>query len=106
MADPESSLYIPHLMGISLDSTGVANTQVVAINRSTGEKQNKRVDSNKVVIFDAAAFASGYSQDDVIEFTNVGASVGVSTISITDATGGFQQVEIAAATASAVSVDI
>ena len=36
MADPTSGLFIPHLMGITLDTQGVANTYVVATNQSTG----------------------------------------------------------------------
>lgn len=90
MADPESSLYVPHLMGITLDAQGVANTQVIVTNRRTGEKQNIRADGNKVLIADASAFVSGYLVNDVIEFNNVGASVGTATLTISDALGGFQ----------------
>jgi len=108
MADPESSLYIPHIMGITLDSNGVARTNVVAVNRRTGERQIIRTDANKVVIFDAANphFSLGYLADDVIEFTNVGASVGVGTITISDATGGFQSIEITCAAAATISVGL
>ena len=83
--------YIPHLLGIALDSTGVATSIVVARNRTTGERQSKATDSNKVVVFDAAEFTNGYSVNDVIEFENCGASIGGATITLNSATGGFQE---------------
>lgn len=104
MADPESSLYISHIMGIVLDNEGVATTEVVATNRRTGETQRERTTTDKVVFFDAAGFTTGYLVDDEIEFVNVGSSVGVSIITISDATGGFQESTmdcVAAATVSA-----
>jgi hypothetical protein len=92
MADPTNK--IPHLLGITLDSTGIATTIVVARNRTTGERQSKATDSGKIVIFDAANFTSGYSTSDVIEFENCGASLGGTTITINSATGGFQSATI------------
>ena len=92
MADPTNK--IPHLLGITLDSTGVATSMVVAKNRTTNERQSLATDSNKLVIFDAAGFTNGYSANDVIEFENCGASLGGTTITIDSATGGFQEAEI------------
>ncbi len=106
MADPSSALYIPHLMGVTLDTEGVAKTLVVAINRTTGERQTKRTDANKNVIFDAADFTSGYTADDVIEFVNAGSSVGQSTVTISDATGGFQASSMDCAAAPTLSVNL
>ncbi len=106
MADPSSATNIPHLIGITLDTEGVANTNVVAFNRTTGERQIKRTDANKLVVFDASDFTLGYFADDVIEFNNVGASVGVATVTITDATGGFQSTTIDCAAAPTVSINL
>ena len=102
MTDPR----IPHLMGITLDSTGVAKTMVVAINRTTGDRQIKATDNNKLVVFDAAEFTGVYSANDVIEFNNVGASFGGTTITISDATGGFQSATITCSAASTAAVDL
>ena len=106
MADPTSATIIPHLMGITLDSNGVTYTQVVAINRTTGERLVRTKDGNKVVIFDAANFTSGYTAGDIIEFNNVGSSVGQATITIANAQGGFQSTELDAAAAPTVSVGL
>lgn len=104
MADPSG--VIPHLLGITLDTNGVALTQVVAVNRTTGERLIKATNSDKVVIFDAADFDSGYSADDVIDFHNVGSSVGSANITINSAEGGFQDVELDAAAAPTTSVGL
>jgi len=100
-ADPR----IPHLLGITLDSNGVANTLVVAINKTTREKLTKRTDSDKVVIFDAADFPTAYGLD-TIQFNNVGSSVGMAEITINSLTGGFQEVTLTAAAAPTVSVNL
>ena len=89
MSDPTGK--VPHLLGITLDSDGIAKSQVVATNLSTGERQIKSTDANKIVIFDAAEFTSGFSDADVILFENVGGSKGKSTITIIGAEGGFQE---------------
>ncbi len=102
MANP----IIPHLLGISLDGTGVATTIVVAKNRTTGERQSKSTDSNKRVIFDAADFTNNYSANDVIEFENCGASLGGTTLTITDVTGGFQSAEIACTAAPTGAINL
>ena len=83
----------PQLLGITLDSNGVANSQVVAINRTTGESQIKATDANKVVIFDAADFDTLYVNGQIIAFENVGASHGGTTITINTASG-FQEATI------------
>ena len=106
MADPSAALFIPHIVGLTLDGEGVAQTLVIATNRTNGEKQRLRTDSNKNVIFDAAEFTSGYIANDIIEFNNVGSSVGTATITITNATGGFQQVTMDCAAAPTVSVNL
>jgi hypothetical protein len=98
--------YIPHLLGITLDSNGVATSIVIAKNRTTGERQSKATDSNKVIVFDAADFASGYSADDVIVFENCGASIGGTTITINSATGGFQEATITCAAAPTGAVNL
>jgi len=101
MADPSGM--IPHLLGISLDGSGVAATKVVAINRTTGDRLAGSTNSDKVVIFDAANFTSGYTDGDIVDFENVGGSVGKATITIS---GGFQQAEITCAAASTVSTTL
>ena len=106
MADPSASLFIPHIVGITLDTEGVAKTNVVAVNLTTGERQIRRTDSNKNVIFDISDFTSGYNANDVIEFSNIGSSVGGTTITISDATGGFQSTEMDCAAAPTVSVNL
>ena len=102
MTDPR----VPHLFGITLDTTGVANTLVVAMNRTNGEKLIKSTDANKVVVFDAADFTTLYSSDDIIEFQNVGASVGATTLTIDSATGGFQSATITCSASPTVSVNL
>lgn len=104
MTDPTNK--IPHLLGITLDSNGVANTLVIVTNRTTGEKQIKATDSSKLVVFDAADFSSGYSESDVISFENVGSSVGGTTITINSATGGFQEATITCAAAPTVAINL
>jgi len=96
---------IPHLLGITLDSNGVANTLVVAINKTTREQIIKRTNSDKLVVFDAADFPTLYGLD-AIEFNNVGSSVGVATITINSLTGGFQQATMTTAAAPTVSIDL
>ena len=101
MADPR----IPHLLGITLDSNGVAGTQVVAINRANGERQTKDTNSDKVVIFDAADFTTLYGLN-VIEFVNIGGSWGSTTITINSLTGGFQSSDMTTAAAPTVAVNL
>ncbi len=48
----------------------------------------------------------GYSADDVIEFQNVGGSVGVGTVTVNSLTGAFQEVSVTAAAAPTVSVNL
>lgn len=106
MTDPSSAFYPPHLMGVTLDSNGVGVTLVTAINRTTGETQQKSTNANKVVIFDAADFGSGYAQGDDIEFINSGGSIGNGIITITDDKGGFQELSMDCAAASTASVNL
>ena len=101
MADPRT----PHLLGITLDSNGVATTIVVAKNRTNGNRLAKATDSNKVVVFDAADFTDLYSNGDVIEFENCGASLGGTTITI-DTSGGFQDSEITCAAAPTGAINL
>ena len=101
MTDPR----IPHLLGITLGSNGVANTLVIAINKTTRERQIKRTNSDKVVIFDAAEFTTAYGLD-TIQFNNVGSSVGMVEITIDSLTGGFQEATLTAAAAPTVSVNL
>ncbi len=106
MTDPVNATTIPHLLGITLGGTSVATTNVVAFNRNTGEYQTLSTDSNKLVVFDAANFASGYSANDVIQFNVVGSTVGQITITINSATGGFQEATITGAAAPTVAVNL
>jgi len=96
MTDPTTE--VPHLLGILLDGTGVATTQVSALNRTTGKRMVAATDANKRVIFNAAEFDDGYTNGDVIEFENAGASHGGNTITI-DTGAGFQDATIACAAA-------
>ena len=89
MTDP----ILPHLLGVALDSTGIAYTQVIALNRTTGDRMIKTTDGSKLIIFNVANFDNGYSSGDVIEFENVGASHGGSTITISSP-GSFQDTTI------------
>ena len=106
MANPDANLHIPHIIGILLDAEGVANTYVIATNRRTGETQRVRADGNKLLIIDATNFPSGYLVDDVIEFNNHGSSTGTATITISNATGGFQEVNMDCAVAATTSVNL
>ena len=106
MADPTDATTIPHLMGIILDGTGIAKTQVVATNLRTGENQIRPTDTNKLVIFDAASFTSGYAASDEILFESVGASKGTVTITINSATGGFQEASITSTVAVTIALEI
>ena len=96
---------IPHLIGITLDTNGVAGSQVIAINRTNGDRQIKGTNSDKVVIFDASEFLSAYGLD-VIEFNNVGSSWGSATVTINSLTGGFQEATMTTAAAPTVSVNL
>ena len=104
MADPSGM--IPHLLGILLDGTGIAKSKIVAVNQTTGERLALPTNGDKVVIFDAANFDSGYSEGDVIVFENVGGSTGQTTITINSATGGFLQASIVCTAASTVSTTL
>lgn len=102
MADP----VLPHLLGITLDGTGVANTKVVATNLTTGKEIIATTDGSKIVIFNAADFTfPHYSNGDVIAFENVGASKGGATLTI-DTSGGFQEATITCHAASTTQVVI
>jgi len=106
MADPTSSTTVPHLLGITLDAQGIANSQVIIRNRTTGETQRKNINATKVAVVDAASFTSGYSAGDIIEFQNVGGSVGIATITINSATGGFQEATLDAVAAPTVAITL
>ena len=101
MTDPRTL----HLLGITLDGTGIANTQVVATNRTTGEKQIKSTESGKLVVFDAADFTTLYLNGNIIAFENVGASHGGTTITI-DTTYSFQEATITCAVAPTGNVSL
>ncbi len=104
MTDPPDATIIPHLLGITSD--GVAKTQIVATNLRTGEILIRATDANKLVVFDAAEFTSGYSASDEILFESAGASKGTVTITINSATGGFQQETITTTAALTISLEI
>lgn len=106
IADPTNATTVPHLLGVTLDSTGVAKTQVVFKNRTNDETQIVDTDSNKIAVIDSANFTSGYVAGDVIEVVNVGASKGIGTITINSATGGFQDVTITCSSAVTVAVNL
>ncbi len=104
MTDPIDATTIPHLLGIT--SSGVAKTQIVATNLRTGEILIRPTDANKVVVFDAASFTSGYAASDEVLFESVGASKGTATITINSATGGFQEETITATAALTIALEI
>lgn len=91
--------YIPHLLGVSLDSNGVVTSIIVAKNMSTGDRQAVSTNAQKVAVFDAANFTNGYTTGDVIAFQNCGASIGGTTITINNDSGGFQEATITCTTA-------
>ena len=101
MTDPR----IPHLIGITLSSSGVANTIVIAINKANREQITKRTNSDKLVIFDTADFPTLYGLD-TIQFNNVGSSVGMAEVTIDSLTSGFQEATLTAAAAPTVSVNL
>jgi hypothetical protein len=103
MADPTDATTIPHLIGITLITAGVALTPVIAYNRTTGGTLIRSTDANKRVVFDLANMDGGYSANDVIEFTNVSGSVGSTTVTVNSATGDVQLADLTAAAASTVS---
>ena len=103
MADPTNK--VPHIVGILLDTQGLATSIVSVLNRTTGDRQIKATDANKRVIFDALDFTSFYSNGDVLEFENSGASHGGTTITI-DTTGGFQQATLDASAAPTGNISI
>lgn len=105
MADP-SSRYVPHIIGVLLDSNGVAYTQVVAHNTRTGDRLVKTTDGNKRVLFNIGEFTSGYEKSDKIYFENVGGSVGSGSVTVNSATGGFQLVNLTCAAAPTVSINL
>jgi len=85
MANPT----VPHIIGVTLDSTGVAYTSVIVKNRTTGDSVILDTNSSKQAIFDCASFTNGYSNSDVIEVVNSGASFGGNTVTI-DTSEGMQ----------------
>lgn len=95
MADPTDATTIPHFVGITLVTAGVAYSNVIAYNRDTGDREIKPTDANKRVIFDLSNLTSGYSDGDVIEFENVGGSYGGATTTV-NATRILQLTELTA----------
>uniref|UniRef100_A0A6M3KXI1 Uncharacterized protein n=1 Tax=viral metagenome TaxID=1070528 RepID=A0A6M3KXI1_9ZZZZ len=89
MTDPTAATTVPHLIGVALDSNGVAYSQVVITNRTTGKSFVKVTDANKRVVVDISQITDGYSNGDVIEIQNVGASFGGTTVTV-NSTGGLQ----------------
>ncbi len=83
MADPTDATTIPHLIGITLSgSTPIGTSNVIAFNRTTGDRMIKATDTNVRVIFDLSNFTSGYTVGDIIEFENVGGSYGGTTVTV------------------------
>jgi len=98
MANPDT----PHIIGITLDSEGVALTKVVFTNFTSGGQQIIATDSSKRAIIDCADFTDGYSNGDVVGIENVGASIGGETVTI-DTSEGIQVQSVDAAAASTTS---
>lgn len=69
------------------------NTDVIAYNRTTGEKITAKASSNKAV-FDMANFSDGWSTGDVIEFRVNGAYFGSATATLTAASAKQSAVSI------------
>lgn len=83
MADPTDATTIPHLIGIILSgTTPIATSNVIAYNRTTGDRIIKPVDSAFRVVFDLSNLTSGYTAGDVIDFENVGGSYGGTTVTV------------------------
>ena len=95
--------FSPHIIGITLDGQGVALTKVIITNQTTGERQAIATDANKRAIVDCANFTSGYTNGDIIEIENVGASYGGDTVTI-DTSGGLQETTIDSTAASTTAV--
>ena len=98
MPDPD----VPHLIGITLDDQGVALTQVIFTNLTSGGQQIVATNADKRAIIDAADFTDGYSDGDVIAVENAGASIGGEKVTI-DTSLGVQLQSIDAAAASTTS---
>ena len=101
MPNPE----IPQLLGVHLGGEGVANTQVIATNLTTGDTLTVVADEFKNVLLNANDFTSGFTNGDVIQFDNVGASKGTVTIT-TNTSSGFQEASLVGTAASTASIDI
>ncbi|KKN51113.1 hypothetical protein LCGC14_0625770 [marine sediment metagenome] len=100
MADPTDATTIPHLIGVTLITAGVAYSNVIAYNRDKGERMIKATDANKRVIFDLSNFTSGYTAADVIEFENVGGSYGGATVTV-NSTRVIQTIDLTATATNA-----
>lgn len=63
MANPD----LPGPIGVDFTNASLTeNTQAVALNRTTGERQYKKCAADGTVIFDGNEFVSGYTVGDVI----------------------------------------
>lgn len=82
MADPTDATTMPHLIGITLITAGVAYSNVILYNRTTGDRLIKPTDAGKRVIFDLSNLTDGYTATDVIEFENTGGSYGGTTVTV------------------------
>jgi len=77
----------PHIIGIALDSQGVAVSKVILTNQTTGDIAKLVTDASKRAVFDCSSFTNGYTNGDVIEVENIGASYGGATITINTGLG-------------------
>ena len=98
MANPD----VPHLIGITLDTQGVANTKVIFTNFTSGGIQIVETDSEKRAVIDCANFVNGYSNSDVIGIEKAGSSIGGETVTI-DTDEGVQIKSVDAEAASTTS---
>ncbi len=99
MADPVDATTILHLIGITLDTAGVALSNVIVYNRTTGDRDIKATDLNQRVIFDLSNLTNGYTAGDIIEFENVGGSYNAAETTVT--VNATRVLQIASLTATA-----
>lgn len=95
MADPLS----PHVIGITLDTQGVAYSKVIVSNLTSGGIQIMATNATKQAVVDCANFSGGYSNGDTIGIENAGASIGGETLTV-DTSGGMQLVTVDSAAAA------
>lgn len=94
------TLYQSKAIKVTLSGTGtIGGQRAKVINRTTGEKHPTatKFSANKILVFDVAEFASGYSAGDIIDVSTNGPAFGNVLITLT--ADGKNQTDSIAATA-------